>query len=100
MVEIPVDADRAAIEATVRSAVSGHSRVHGPIQPSVYIAEVEVEGRRFLKYDYGKWAREHLDIMRLKYVLDYDAPVAQTRNKELAQAIERALDSCAVSFRR
>ena len=45
---------------------------------------------RIVMYGFKKWRRLHLDIRRLRCVLDSDDPVAQTRNKRVHEAIKAA----------
>lgn len=45
---------------------------------------------RIVMYDFKKWRRIHLDIRRLRYLLDSDDPVAKTRNSRVHEAIKAA----------
>jgi hypothetical protein len=99
-VQIPVDGSRTELESSIRTALDQHARKQGLPESAVYFTEVQSQNRRFLKYYYDKWVRQRLDLARCRYVLDYNDPVARSRNKELAETIERAARTARHGFRR
>ena len=99
-VEISDDRNRAELESSIRTAVDRHARKHGFPTSAVHLTEIRLFNRRFLKYDYDKWVRQRLDLARCRYVLDYNDSVARSRNKEIAETIERVATTARHAFRR
>jgi hypothetical protein len=93
VVEISVDGGRAELESSIRKSLARHAREHGFPESEVFFTELKLPNCRFLMYDYEKWVRQRLDLARCRYVLDYNDPIARSRNAELVATIERvALD--------
>lgn len=71
-----------ALELEARNAGTPASRV-------LTLSEMFVNGRRVVWYDYDRWGRRRLDLLRLRYVVDYQDRDAQACNVAIERTIER-----------
>ena len=76
--------------SVVRAELQRDTRGQGFDPVSIVFNEVDLGNRRFLKYIYERWARHRLELWRFTYVLDYNDPIAESRNSAVVATIERA----------
>ena len=89
MVEIDGAADVDAFTSLIVDELQRDARERGLDSIDICIAEFKVGKRRFLKCDFDRWAKRRLDPWRFRYVLDYDDPIAKSRNSAAVAKIHR-----------